>query len=121
MTNRISIEGSNIQFSIVEGDLHAVNTEDGVGYYPISWVTFIYQEAAYVYPTHFLAKMTYIEEIDDVMLVDSRSQCQDLIDQVKNKGSINLDKWTKVVPEEVDNDTLEQRWAQDYIEERRGY
>ncbi len=94
--NRLNIKEKNISFRIYEGDLHQVNTEDGIGLYPISWVIAEIGEDAYIYPPHFLAKFIEVnapENEDTTRFVSSQYLCEEFIKTIEEFGSINLDKW----------------------------
>ncbi|MCY9865105.1 hypothetical protein OTK49_21535 [Vibrio coralliirubri] len=110
-TPRTSI--ANADFWIQEGDLHAVNTEDGVGHYPLSWVGFTLEDGrSFIYPSHFLASMVDAGDYD--VLVSSKSKCDELISEVKKLGSVDLGKWNEYKPEARN---LEAEWAADYQQE----
>lgn len=116
--SRLNIKEKNISFRIYEGDIHEVNTEDGIGYYPISWVIAEVGDKDYMFPTHFLAKFVEIDdpECDDgYYFATSKSLCEDFIQSVKEVGSINLDKWELCVEQEYD---LEQEWKNDFQREQ---
>lgn len=115
---RIDINKPDVQFNIQEGNLFEVNTEDGVGHYPLSFVVVTVpkegqESVSYLYPCGFLASMENFE--DEYLLVDSRSKCNDFIDKVKAVGSINPEKWEIYQPEPRD---LEAKWRQDFEEEQ---
>lgn len=111
--SRIQLAENNVEFFIEEGDLHEVSTEDGIGYYPISWVGIVVNQQAYLHPKSFLAGFEYFE--DDYMLVDSRSKCNCFIEEIKKHGSVDLSKWQKYEPVERD---LEKEWHEDWKEEQ---
>jgi len=96
--SRLNIKDNNITFKINEGDLFEVANEDGIGHYPISWVAAEYNGKYYIYPIHFLAKFVSHDEHGD-HFVNSRELCNHFISDIKEYGSINLDKWELFVPQ----------------------
>lgn len=119
MANQERTSIANAEFWIHEGDLREVNTEDGIGHYPLSWVGVTLEDGKnYIYPSHFLAGFETFEVEEgeyDSCLVTSLGKCLDFIEKIKETGSINLAKWDEYQPVERD---LEAEWKADYQEEQ---
>ncbi len=112
----ITLDQHNVEFFIEEGHLCEVNTEDGIGYYPESWVGIIIDNIAYINEHRFLAK--YIEtgsEDGDLILMDTKQLCTSFISKIKERGCIDLSNWVKYNPEPYN---LEQEWLVDWEMER---
>lgn len=115
---RFNIKENNITFRIYEGDLVEVANEDGLGQYPVSHVIATFGDKEYIYPSHFLAHFTYVEEIQESVFMNSRDLCNNFINQIKQHGSINTEKWTEL-KDEPRQESLEEKWYQDWAEEER--
>lgn len=111
---KILLAEHNVEFHVKEGDIHEVNTEDGIGYYPIAWIVAVVDGVPYITKNHLLAKMVSVE--DDYILYSTDALCKSLIETIRERGVINLEHWDKYEPVERD---LEAEWHQDWIEEQR--
>lgn len=114
--NRLNIQDENITFGYYEDDLHEVFNGDEMGYYPLSMVWAEVHGKRYIYPSHFLAKFIFVDEIGESVFVNSRQLCEDFIARIKQHGSINLNKWEE--QPELEPRNLEQEWRNDYEEEQ---
>jgi hypothetical protein len=50
--------------------------------------------------------------------MNSRELCNNFINQIKQHGSINTEKWTEL-KDEPRQESLEEKWYQDWAEEER--
>ncbi|MEH0791103.1 hypothetical protein KW882_02220 [Vibrio parahaemolyticus] len=119
MANQEHISIAKAEFWVYEGNLCEVNTEDGIGHYPLSWVGVTLEDGKdYIYPSHFLAGFETFEVDEgeyDSCLVTSRGKCDDFIEKIKEAGTINLNEWEVYQPVERD---LEAEWKADFQEEQ---
>lgn len=93
MTNQ-RIPTDNIDFVILQSDLREVQTPDGIGFYPISYVGF-YDETGRLRRNNqeFLAKEVYIDELGEHLFFSSQALCEKFIAKIRANGSIDPAKW----------------------------
>lgn len=95
----LNVKENNLDFFIIEGDIFEVATNDGIGYYPLSFVAFSFNNETYYHPNHFLAKTTdhYDEETGDTVTILSTSKdlCNKFIEKIKSLNTIDLNRWNK--------------------------
>ncbi|MGR5448540.1 hypothetical protein ACP3V3_01905 [Vibrio sp. PNB22_3_1] len=91
-----TINTQDVEFWIHEGDLHPVNTEDGVGHFPISWVGITTPDGQFIHNHHCLAKFIDEPDYDEPVFVSSQYLCEALIETLKSKANIDLDDWSPI-------------------------
>lgn len=99
-------------FSLVEGELVEKSTEDGMGYYPITNIMLEIGCDTWIHNHCFTGDFVDIE--DDSIFVCPRDLANDMIEKIKQCGTVNLEHWTHVRDINIDERSLDEKFTNEY-------